>query len=120
MLRAYKREIVDAINKCDEISSFIPALANVFASKVIEVSVDHTERFKGKSKYGLSKLMRLNFDLITGFSLLPIHFASYSGIVISLTGVGFGLFLMIRRIFIGPEVEGVFTLFAILFIFVGL
>jgi undecaprenyl-phosphate 4-deoxy-4-formamido-L-arabinose transferase len=57
---------------------------------------------------------------MTGFSHLPIHLVGAMGVAIALLGFLFGLFLFIRRLFVGPEVEGVFTLFAILFVFVGL
>jgi undecaprenyl-phosphate 4-deoxy-4-formamido-L-arabinose transferase len=87
---------------------------------VAEIPVDHAERERGKSKYGLIKLLRLNFDLMTGFSNLPIHMVGFMGVAIALLGLFFGLFLFIRRIFVGPEVGGLFTLFAILFVFVGL
>jgi undecaprenyl-phosphate 4-deoxy-4-formamido-L-arabinose transferase len=120
MLRAYSRGVVDSINRCNESSSFIPALANLFARRVAEIPVGHTERGRGRSKYNLIKLIRLNFDLMTGFSHLPIHVVGFTGVGIALLGLLFGLFLFIRRLFVGPEVEGVFTLFAILFVFVGL
>ena len=120
MLRAYRRSVVDSINQCQESSSFIPALANLFAHRVAEIPVGHAERERGKSKYSLIKLLRLNFDLMTGFSNLPIHLVGFMGVTIALLGLFFGLMLIIRRIFVGPEVEGVFTLFAILFVFVGL
>jgi len=120
MLRAYRREVVDSINQCQESSSFIPALANLFAQRVAEIPVGHAERERGASKYGIIKLLRLNFDLMTGFSNLPIHLVGFMGVSIALLGLLFGFLLLIRRIFVGPEVEGVFTLFAILFVFVGL
>jgi len=120
MLRAYRREVVDSINQCQESSSFIPALANLFSRRVAEIPVDHAERERGKSKYSLIKLIRLNFDLMTGFSNLPIHLVGLLGISIAFLGLAFGFFLFIRRLLVGPEVEGVFTLFAILFVFVGL
>jgi undecaprenyl-phosphate 4-deoxy-4-formamido-L-arabinose transferase len=120
MLRAYRREVVDSINRCQESSSFIPALANLFSHRVAEIPVGHAERERGKSKYGVFKLLRLNFDLMTGFSNLPIHLVGFMGVAIALLGLLFGLMLFIRRFFVGPEVEGVFTLFAILFVFVGL
>jgi undecaprenyl-phosphate 4-deoxy-4-formamido-L-arabinose transferase len=120
MLRAYRREVVDGINQCQESSSFIPALANLFSRRVAEIPVGHAERERGTSKYNLFKLLRLNFDLMTGFSHLPIHAVGAMGAGIALLGFLFGLYLFIRRLFVGPEVEGVFTLFAILFIFVGL
>lgn len=119
MLRAYRREIVRQIIDCDERSSFIPALANSLARRTAEIEVGHADRFSGSSKYGLLKLMRLSFDLMTGFSLLPIQIVSLSGVLVALAGMGFGVFLLIRRFFVGPESEGVFTLFAILFVFIG-
>ncbi len=120
MLRAYRREVVDSINRCQETSSFIPALANLYARRVTEIPVAHAPRLAGVSKYNLFKLLRLNFDLMTGFSNFPIHLVGVLGILIACMGLGFGLFLFIRRLLVGPEVEGVFTLFAILFVFVGL
>jgi undecaprenyl-phosphate 4-deoxy-4-formamido-L-arabinose transferase len=120
MLRAYRREVVDSINRCQETSSFIPALANLFSRRVAEIPVEHAERERGRSKYSLIKLLRLNVDLMTGFSNLPIHLVGVMGVAIAVLGLLFGFFLIIRRIFVGPEVQGVFTLFAILFVFVGL
>jgi len=73
----------------------------------------------GRSKYSPLRLMRLGFDLVTGFSLLPIQLVSLSGVVIAVAGVAFAVFLFVRRLIVGPESEGVFTLFAILFAFVG-
>ena len=119
MLRVYRRRVVDAMNQCQETSSFIPALANTFARNVAEIPVGHAERGSGQSKYGLMKLLRLHFDLMTGFSVLPIQMISIIGSLVALVGLAFGLLLFVRRIIVGPEVEGVFTLFAILFVFVG-
>ena len=120
MLRVYRRAVVDQIVACHEISRFIPALANTFAGSVAEVAVQHAPRRDGRSRYGLLRLLRLNMDLMTGFSLLPIQAVSLAGVLVAALGLGFAVFLGLRRLFVGPEVEGVFTLFAILFFFVGL
>lgn len=120
MLRAYRREIVQQICKCSEISSFIPALANTFAKQIAEIEVPHRDRAQGRSKYSLARLIRLNFDLLTGFSLFPIQAISAFGLVVAVAGVAFSLFLFIRRLIVGPEAEGLFTLFAILFAFIGI
>ncbi len=120
MLRAYRREIVDAMLQCKERSSFIPALANSFAKRITEVPVAHAERAAGESKYGLWKLINLQFDLLTSFSLLPLQMLSVLGVLIA--AMGFLLFLgLVAYRFINPAgtVGGVFTLFAILFFFVG-
>jgi undecaprenyl-phosphate 4-deoxy-4-formamido-L-arabinose transferase len=119
MLRAYSRAIVDTINTCREINTFIPALAYTFAQRPTEIEVVHEERAAGESKYSLYKLVRLNFDLVTGFTTLPLQLFSLSGIVISMLSIGFVLFLAVRRLVVGPEAEGVFTLFGISFFLIG-
>jgi len=119
MLRGYSREVTDEILELAEQSAFIPALAMMIARDPVEIPVGHGERDRGESKYSPLKLMRLGFDLITGFSLLPIQLVSLTGVLVALSGIGFAGFLMVRRLIVGPESEGVFTLFAILFAFVG-
>ncbi len=120
MLRAYSRSIIDAINSAREINTFIPALAYTFASNPTEIEVEHEERTAGESKYSLYSLIRLNFDLMTGFSVVPLQVFSLSGILISLLSTLFVVYLAIRRLIVGPEVEGVFTLFGIVFFFIGI
>jgi undecaprenyl-phosphate 4-deoxy-4-formamido-L-arabinose transferase len=119
MLRAYRRNIIDYMNMCPESSSFIPALAATFAKRIVEIEVGHEERKRGTSKYSPFKLLRLNFDLMTSFSLLPIQFIGVMGIGIAILGLLFAFYLLVRRLIVGPESEGIFTLFAILFFFVG-
>ncbi|PSB92063.1 glycosyltransferase [Candidatus Pandoraea novymonadis] len=119
MLRGYSRHIIDTINQCREINTFIPALAYTFAQKPVEINVDHEERFAGESKYSIYSLIRLNFDLITGFSLVPLQWLSGIGITLSIgSGILF-LMLITRRFLLGAEVEGVFTLFALIFCMLG-
>ena len=120
MLRAYSRDVVNAMLLCKERSSFIPALANSFAKRITEVPVDHAERAAGTSKYGAWKLINLQFDLLTSFSLLPLQMLSVFGVITAV--IGFLLFLgLVAYRFMHPEgtAQGVFTLFAILFFFVG-
>ena len=122
MLRAYSRPVVERMIECHEQATFIPALATVFAKRVTEIEVAHEERFGGKSNYPLRKLINLQFDLVASFSNLPIKLIMYGGILMSFMGVCFGLFLAIARLVYGVRwaAEGIFTLFAVLFIFVGL
>ncbi len=119
MLRAYSRDIVAAINSCREVNTFIPALAYTFAQRPAEIEVAHEERAAGESKYSLYNLVRLNFDLVTGFSVMPLQLFSLSGIVIALLSIVFVIFLAVRRLVVGPEAEGVFTLFGIAFFLIG-
>jgi undecaprenyl-phosphate 4-deoxy-4-formamido-L-arabinose transferase len=120
MLRAYSRDIVDAINDCNEVNTFIPALAYTFAQRPTEIEVAHEERAAGETKYSLYKLIRLNFDLVTGFSVVPLEAFSIAGMLISLLSVLFVAFLAIRRLIVGPEAEGLFTLFGIAFFLIGI
>ncbi|WP_413438664.1 glycosyltransferase [Sulfuriferula sp. GW1] len=119
MLRAYSREVIAAINNSHEVNTFIPALAYTYARNPGEVQVAHEERAAGESKYSLYKLIRLNFDLVTGFSLVPLQIFSMVGLVLSLLSGLLVVYLGLRRIFLGPEVDGVFTLFAIVFFLLG-
>ena len=121
MLRAYRQHIVKAMMQCSERSTFIPVLANTFARRTTEIEVAHAERTAGDSKYSVWKLVNLQFDLLTSMTTFPLRLLNVLGCIISLFGVGFGLFLFIMRLIHGAEwaASGVFTLFAILFIFVG-
>jgi undecaprenyl-phosphate 4-deoxy-4-formamido-L-arabinose transferase len=120
MLRAYSRDIVDALNSCREINTYIPALAYTFAQRPTEIDVAHEDRAAGESKYSLYSLVRLNFDLVTGFSVMPLQLFSLSGIVIALLSIAFVIGLAVRRLILGPEAEGVFTLFGIAFFLIGI
>ncbi len=120
MLRAYSRDIIDAINSCKEVNTFIPALAYTFAQHPAEVVVEHEERAEGESKYSLYSLIRLNFDLMTGFSVVPLQMFSLVGIAVSILSALFVVYLFIRRLIVGPEAEGLFTLFAIAFFLIGI
>jgi undecaprenyl-phosphate 4-deoxy-4-formamido-L-arabinose transferase len=119
MLRAYKRHIIDAVVASQESSVYIPALAYSYASNPTEIEVEHNSREAGVSKYNLYKLLRLNFDLMTGFSLVPLQLFTLFGMVVSLASTLFVFYLLLRRLFIGPEAEGMFTLFAILYFLMG-
>ncbi|MDR2852403.1 MAG: glycosyltransferase [Burkholderiaceae bacterium] len=120
MMRAYGRNIIDLINQCKEVNTFIPALAYRFARNPTEVEVGHEARHAGESKYSLYKLIRLNFDLVTGFSEIPLQVFSLLGIVVSLLSGALFVLLVVRRLWIGPEEGGVFTLFALVFLLIGL
>ncbi|HET7651367.1 MAG TPA: glycosyltransferase [Gammaproteobacteria bacterium] len=121
MLRAYARHVIDAINNTSEINTFIPALAYLYSLRPTEVVVEHNEREAGQSKYSLYKLIRLNFDLVTGFSVVPLQIFSFFGVLIAAGSLLLFLYLMVYRI-LYPQgtVQGVFTLFAVVFFFIGI
>jgi undecaprenyl-phosphate 4-deoxy-4-formamido-L-arabinose transferase len=122
MLRAYRRRVVERMIACHEHATFIPALATYFGKRVTEIEVAHEERFGGRSNYPLKKLINLQFDLVASFSELPIKLIMYGGVLLAVLGVCFGLVLAVARLVYGAHwaAQGVFTLFAILFAFVGL
>jgi len=101
MLRAYDRAIVDAIRASREVSTFIPALAYSYSHNPTEVEVEHEERHAGESKYSLYQLIRLNFDLVTGFSVLPLQVFSLFGIFVSLVSLVVYVIVIVQRILTG-------------------
>ncbi|MCL9774393.1 MULTISPECIES: undecaprenyl-phosphate 4-deoxy-4-formamido-L-arabinose transferase [Vibrio] len=121
MLRAYRRHVVDAMLECHERSTFIPVLANGFSRHTTEIPVHHDERADGESKYSFMKLISLMFDLITSMTTAPLRLLSIVGGMTAAAGIAFGIILMLMRILFGSEWagDGLFTLFAILFVFVG-
>ncbi|TLZ57764.1 MAG: glycosyltransferase [Gammaproteobacteria bacterium] len=119
MLRGYHRSVVDAVNHCTEVSTYVPALAYTFARHPVEIEVAHAERMLGQSKYSLYRLIRLNFDLMTGFSTAPLQFFSLAGTVIAVISLLLVAYLAIRRLIVGPEAEGLFTLFGVAFFLIG-
>jgi len=121
MLRAYRKNIVDRMVTCHEHSTFIPALATYFSKKVTEIEVVHEARHAGDSHYSMRKLINLQFDLVSSFSDFPLKFILYAGIGMAFFGVSFGVVLGAARVLYGARwaAEGVFTLFAILFTFIG-
>jgi len=122
MLRAYRRPVVERMIACHEHATFIPALATHFGKRVTEIEVAHEERHGGKSNYPLRKLINLQFDLVASFSDLPIKLIMYGGVAMAALGVCFGIVLAVARLVYGAlwAAQGVFTLFAVLFAFVGL
>ena len=107
MLRAYSRDIVDAIVAAREVSTFIPALAYTFAHHPSEVDVLHEERVAGESKYSMYKLIRLNFDLVTGFSLVPLQLFSVAGMIVAIGSVVLYAIVIVERAITGGFLEGV-------------
>jgi undecaprenyl-phosphate 4-deoxy-4-formamido-L-arabinose transferase len=105
MLRAYSRGIVQAINECREVSTFIPALAYTFARSPAEVEVAHEERVAGESKYSYYRLLRLNFDLVTGFSLVPLQLFSLFGIGVAVFSVLVYFIVLIKRVLTGAPLD---------------
>jgi undecaprenyl-phosphate 4-deoxy-4-formamido-L-arabinose transferase len=119
MLRAYRRPIIDAIVRSGAINTFIPALAYSFSGNPAEVGVKHEERHAGVSNYSFYQLIRLNFDLITGFSLAPLQIFTMFAMACSAGSFLLVLVLAYYRLFLNDDTNGVFTLFGILFFLIS-
>lgn len=120
MLRAYTDEIVRHMVKSEENSTFIPALAVSFASNPTDIPVQHGAREEGSSSYNFYKLIRYNFDFFANFSRAPLEFFTIFGFFVALLSIILFIYIMVQRFIDGPEVQGVFTLFAILFCLCGI
>jgi len=120
MLRGYARPVIDAINATRENVTYIPALASIYSARPVEIEVQHDERIAGTSKYSLYRLIRLMFDLVTGFSTVPLQALSLVGMTVSALSGLLVAYMVVRRVLIGPEADGVFTLFAIVFFLLGI
>ena len=110
MLRAYSRDIADAIAATPEVSTFIPALAYTFAHHPAEVEVAHAERAAGESKYSLYRLIRLNFDLVTGFSVVPLQMFSLLGMAVSILSAIVYVVYIAERAINGTLTDGIASL----------
>lgn len=121
MLRAYRKHVVEAMLQCHERSTFIPVLGNSFARNTTQIDVGHSERVAGESKYSFWKLINLQFNLLTCMTTFPLRVLSIIGGSVSFLGILLGVIIIIMRLFKGDEWSGygVFTLFAISFIFSG-
>ena len=121
MLRAYRRPVVDAVLQCRGHTAYVPALANSFANRIAEVTVEHAERQAGRSKYTFAKLLNLYFDLVITSTIAPLRLLSLLGTTFAVLGTGFGIFLLVMRVMFGAvwAVEGVLTVIALLFAMLG-
>ncbi|MBA4249487.1 MAG: glycosyltransferase [Candidatus Puniceispirillum sp.] len=119
MLRAYSKELIQNICESHNHSTYIPALAYTLSRKNTEVEVMHDQRASGESKYNLVRLIRLNFDIFTGTTILPLQLYTIFGLAICAMNGGLVTYLLIRRIIFGPEAQGLFTLFAVVFFLIS-
>jgi len=124
-LKAYRREVIQNVHLYGELHRFIPALASWMGVWVVEVPVSHHPRRFGKSKYGLSRTIRVLLDLLTvkfllSYSTRPMQVFGLLGIVSFAAGTTIAAYLSFIRLFLGSPVADRPLLFlAILLIFVG-
>lgn len=103
-LRAYRREIVKDMKLYGEMHRFIPALAALVGARIAEIKVRHHPRLRGKSKYGLSRTIKVLLDLVTVNFLLrygtrPIQIFGLIGLILGLAGFGICGYLSVGKLF---------------------
>jgi glycosyltransferase involved in cell wall biosynthesis len=110
-LKAYRRDVIKNLKLYGEMHRFIPAVASWYGVRVEEVEVLHNPRLKGRTKYGISRTIKVVLDLITvkflqSFSTKPIQFFGPAGIISGFIGFLISLYLSIDKIFFGHNIGG--------------
>ncbi len=124
-LKAYRRDLLQHVRLYGELHRFIPALASQVGGTVAEVPVNHHARQFGKSKYGLSRAVRVALDLITvwflgGYATRPIHVFGSIGLLLGGFGFLIGLYLSYVKLFLGQDIGGrPMLLLAVLLVVIG-
>ena len=108
-LKAYRREVIKGFRLYGEMHRFIPAYADSFGARIVEMPVKHHPRIHGQAKYGLERTMKVLLDLFTvkflsSYADKPIYLFGGTGMVLSGISLIVLLFLAIRRIFWGISV----------------
>lgn len=117
VFRVMSRQVRDELQRCRETSRFITGLISWLGFNQIGVEVEHGERYAGRTKYNLWRLMKLLLNTLTSFSYLPLQFASYVGLFTALVSLSLGAYVILRWIFVGIPVAGfTSTIVAILFL----
>lgn len=110
-LKAYRKDIVKNLRLYGEMHRFIPAVASWYGVRVAEIPVKHHPRFKGRSKYGISRTFKVLLDLVTvkflqSFSTKPIQFFGSMGLLSSFLGFLILLYLAALKLLKGISIGG--------------
>jgi glycosyltransferase involved in cell wall biosynthesis len=110
-LKAYRRDVIKNLKLYGEMHRFIPAVASWYGVRIAEVETVHYPRLRGKSKYGISRTIKVVLDLITvkflqSFSTKPIQFFGPVGVISGLFGFLISLYLASDKLFFGRDIGG--------------
>jgi glycosyltransferase involved in cell wall biosynthesis len=110
-LKAYRRDVVKNLRLYGEMHRFIPAVASWYGVRITEIETTHHPRLRGKSKYGISRTIKVLLDLITvkflqSFSTKPMQFFGPMGVLFGMFGFGISLYLSIEKLFGGVNIGG--------------
>ncbi len=117
--RAMRRSVLEKVEACRDRSRYMAVLMSWMGVPAVEVRVEHHPRRMGKTKYSLLTLVRLTWDLVTGYSHFPLRLVTYMGLLGA--GLGFAVmaFLLYQRIVNGILIEGFIVLSAVFAFFMG-
>jgi len=110
-LKAYKRDVIKNLKLYGEMHRFIPAVASWYGVRIAEIETTHHPRLRGKSKYGISRTMKVVLDLITvkflqSFSTKPLQFFGPIGLASGILGFLISLYLAIEKLLLGKDIGG--------------
>jgi glycosyltransferase involved in cell wall biosynthesis len=122
-LKAMRKEIAKNLKLYGEMHRFIPAIAYERGAKIAEVQVNHRPRLRGKSKYGITRTVRVILDLITvkflmSYSTRPSHIFGIMGIGSGVLGFILAIYLTVQKLMYNESI-GNRPLLAVMLIFVG-
>ena len=117
--RAMRRSVIEKIDQCQDRSRYMAVLMSWMAVPTVHVEVDHHLRKTGQTKYGVLPLLRLTWDLITGYSNFPLRLVTYLGLLGAGLGFAIMMFLLYQRLVAGILIEGFVVLSAVFSFFAG-
>jgi len=117
--RAMRRSVIEKIDQCQDRSRYMAVLMSWMAVPTVHVEVDHHLRKTGQTKYGILPLLRLTWDLITGYSNFPLRLVTYLGLLGAGLGFAIMMFLLYQRLVAGILIEGFVVLSAVFSFFAG-
>ena len=117
--RAMRRSVLEKIDQCQDRSRYMAVLMSWMAVPTVHVEVDHHLRKMGQTKYGVLPLLRLTWDLITGYSNFPLRLVTYLGLLGAGVGFAIMMFLLYQRLVAGILIEGFVVLSAVFSFFAG-
>ena len=117
--RAMRRSVIEKIDQCQDRSRYMAVLMSWMAVPTVHVEVDHHLRKMGQTKYGVLPLLRLTWDLITGYSNFPLRLVTYLGLLGAGVGFSIMMFLLYQRLVAGILIEGFVVLSAVFSFFAG-
>jgi glycosyltransferase involved in cell wall biosynthesis len=124
-LKAMRRDVAKDLKLYGEMHRFIPAMAYERGARIAEIRVHHRPRRWGRSKYGISRTLRVILDLLTvkfmlSYATRPLHVFGLLGLASGGGGFLIALYLTVQKLFYGSAIGGrPLLLLAVLLIFIG-